>query len=123
MAQTDPERADLTFFEGRRKRSCSDSRIIALLQERMHALAEFRQLSGRPLASEQLAAEFALELFDGAREGGLRDVALLGGTREVPRPRDCQEIPNLMHFHQCASGCTRTLLLPRSMPRTVSLAQ
>jgi hypothetical protein len=75
----------------------------------MHALAEFGQLCGRTLAAEQITAEFAFEMFDRARERRLRDIALLGGAREVPRPRDCEEIPNLMHFHCYASGPLQAL--------------
>ena len=65
----------------------------------MHALAEFGQLRRRPLASEQVAAELVLELLDGARQRGLRDVAFLGGAREIQQPRDREEVSDLMHLH------------------------
>ncbi len=56
-----------------------------------------------PLAPEQIAAELALELADGAGEGGLGDVALLGGAREIERSRHGEEVADLMHFHgRCA---------------------
>jgi hypothetical protein len=40
------------------------------------------------LAPEELPAEFVLEQLDGARERWLRDVALLGGAREIERARE-----------------------------------
>ena len=48
------------------------------------------------LASEQLSAELVLQLLDGAREGRLRDVAALGGAREVQSLGDGDEIVDLV---------------------------
>ncbi len=69
----------------------------------MHALAEFGQLRGGPFAPEQVAAEFGLELLDRPRQRRLGDVALVGGAREIQRPRDGEEVPYLMHFHDRAA--------------------
>ena len=73
--------------------------VVALLEQRIHPLAERRQHGARPLAAEQIAAQLAFQQLDGARQRRLRDVALLGGAREVQRPGDSQEIPDLVHFH------------------------
>ena len=77
--------------------------VVALLQQRQHALTKLGELGLRPLAPEQIAAELALELADGAGERGLGDVALLGGAREIERARHREEVADLMHFHgRCA---------------------
>src|SRR5207244_364308 len=74
--------------------------------QRQHALAEFGELCGGPLAPEQVAAQFAFELLDGARQRWLGDVAFIGGPREVQRSGDGQEVTNLMHFHKFAPSET-----------------
>ena len=68
-------------------------------QDRQHALAEFGEDRLRPLAPEQLAAKLALKLFDRARERGLRDAALFRRAGEIERPRDGQEVSDLIHLH------------------------
>ena len=65
----------------------------------MHALAEFGQLRGGALAAKQVAAEFGFQLLDGPRQRRLRDVALVGGAREVEYTRNRKEVANLMHLH------------------------
>jgi hypothetical protein len=50
-------------------------------------------------------AELLLQLFDGARERGLRNIALLGGTGEIEQSRRCKEVPNLVHLHRCLPFC------------------
>jgi hypothetical protein len=70
-----------------------------LLEQRVHALAEFGQLRRGALAAEQVAAELRLELLDRARQRGLGHVAVVSGAREVQQPSDGKEIPDLMHFH------------------------
>ena len=65
----------------------------------MHALAEFGQLRGGALTAKQVAAEFCFQLLDGPRQRRLRDVALVGGAREIEYPRDREEVANLMHLH------------------------
>ena len=71
----------------------------------MHALAEFGQLRGGTLAAKQVAAEFGFELLDGPRQRRLRDVALVGGAREVEYSCDREEVAYLMHLHGRASVC------------------
>ena len=71
----------------------------------MHALAELGQLRGGALAAKQIAAEFGLQLLDGPRQRRLRDVALVGGAREVEYTRDRKEVANLMHLHDRAPVC------------------
>ena len=68
----------------------------------MHALAELGQLH-RPLATKQIAAEFGLELLDGARQRRLRHVAVIGRAREIQRARYREEISHLVHFHDRAA--------------------
>ena len=70
-----------------------------MLQQRQHALAKLGELGLRPLAPEQIAAKLAFELADGAGEGGLGDVALFGGAREIERTSHREEVADLVHFH------------------------
>src|SRR5207247_7572372 len=85
--QREPKRADLPLLDGGGKRAGADGAVVALLEQRQHALAKLGQLGLRPLAPEQVAAELAFELSDGASEGGLGDIAFLGSAREIERPR------------------------------------
>ena len=101
--QRQPQRADLALLDGRSERAGAERALIALLQQRQHALAELGELGLRALAAEQIAAELALELADGARERRLGNVAFLGGAREIESPRHREEVADLMHFHgRCA---------------------
>jgi hypothetical protein len=93
VGQRNSERADLAALECRCQRACADGRLIALLEQRVHALAELGQLCGRPLAPEQV------KLLDRACQRRLRHVTLVGGAREIQRPCHRQEVPHLMHFH------------------------
>jgi len=77
MGKSNPERANFTALERRRELPRSCRGIVALLEQRMHALTELGQLRGRPLAPEQIAAQFGLELLDRPRERGLSHVALV----------------------------------------------
>jgi hypothetical protein len=52
------------------------------------------------LAMKKRTAQLMLELLDGAGKRWLADVALLGGTREIQRSRQGNEIANLLHFHR-----------------------
>ena len=103
VGERDPKRADFAALERRRQHARAAGGVVALLQQRMHAQAEFGQLRGRPLAAEQVAAKFGLELLDRPRQRRLGDVALVGGAREIQRPRDGEEISDLMHFHDRAA--------------------
>ena len=69
----------------------------------MHALPEFGELRSWALAPEQVAAQFRFELFDGAGQRRLSNVALIGRTREIQRSGDRGEIADLMYFHEFAS--------------------
>jgi hypothetical protein len=53
----------------------------------------------RALAVEQRTAELALEKLDRPRQRWLRDVAALGGAREVQFLGDGEEVANLVHLH------------------------
>jgi hypothetical protein len=48
---------------------------------------------------KQRSAELVLELLDCAGEGGLADVALFRGAREIELPREGDEVADLLHFH------------------------
>jgi hypothetical protein len=65
----------------------------------MHAAPKLGHLRGWPLTPEQVAAEFSFQLLDRPRQRRLGYVALVGGAREIQRPRDGKEVSNLMHFH------------------------
>ena len=99
MGQRNPQRTDFAALEGRGKFTRASRCLITLLEQRMHALAELGQLCGGPLAAKQVATEFGLQLFDGPRQRGLRDIALVGGAREVEHTRNREEVANLMHLH------------------------
>ena len=79
--------------------TCADGAVEALLEQGQHALAEFGQLGFRPFAAEEVAAELAFQLPDGARERGLGHVTFLGCAREIQYPGNGQEVADLMHFH------------------------
>ena len=99
------ERADFAALEGRGQFARAVRGLIALPQQWMHALAEFGQLRSWTLAAKEVAAEFRFELLDRPRQRRLRDVALVGGAREVEHARDREEVANLMHPHGRASVC------------------
>jgi hypothetical protein len=63
-------------------------------------LAEFAQMCVGALAMKQLPAQLLFQHFDGTGQGGLRDIAPLGGAREIQQVRDRKKIANLMHFHR-----------------------
>src|SRR5262245_1777561 len=79
----------------------------------MHPLAKLGEHDTRPLAIEELVAELAFKRLDRAGEGGLRDVAFFGGTREVARPDHRQEISHLVHFHDLLHQLGRGLFAAR----------
>ncbi len=97
--QGELERSDLATLDGGRQGARAERTLVALLQERMHALPKLRQLSLRAFAAKQVAAELVLELLDGAGERRLRHVALFGGLGEIELADGRQEISDLMHFH------------------------
>ena len=101
----DPQRADLAALEGRGEGARACGGFIALLEQRLHAQAELGELRRRALAPEQVAAEFGLQLLDGAGQRRLGDVAFFRGAREVERTADRQEVADLVHFHEvCPFG-------------------
>jgi|ERR1700760_2297103 hypothetical protein len=73
---------------------------MALPQQRQHAVAKLGDLRMRAFTPEQVAAQLFLELPNGARQGGLGNIAFLGGAREIERAGDRQEISDLVHFHR-----------------------
>jgi hypothetical protein len=99
----EPQRSQLAASDGRCQRSGADRAVVALPQQRQHALAELRELRLRPLPAEQIATELALELLDRARQRRLRNVALFRGLGEIQLGSGRQKISNLMHFHRRCS--------------------
>jgi hypothetical protein len=83
--------------------------ISPLLNEeassRAPVAAEFGQLRGGALAAKQVTAKLGFQLLDRPRQRGLRDVALVGGAREVQHARNREKIANLMHLHGRAPVC------------------
>ena len=73
--------------------------VVALLQQREHPLAKWREHRAWPLAPEKVATQFAFQKLDRARQRRLCYVAFFRRAGEIQRPRDCQEISNLVHFH------------------------
>jgi hypothetical protein len=98
MGERDPQCAHLAALEGRGERARADGGLVALLQQGVHALTELGQ-SGRTLAPEQVTAKLGLQLLDCPRQRRLCHIAFIRSTREIERPRDREEISNLMHFH------------------------
>jgi hypothetical protein len=101
MSEGDPQRANLATLEGGGKRPRTGRGLIALLEQRVDALAQLGELRG-PFAPKQVAAQLGLELLDRTRQRRLRHVALGGGAGEIERPRHREKIPDLMHFHDQA---------------------
>ena len=71
-------------------------------------------------AVEQRTAELVLELLDRAGQSRLADVALLGGAREIQRPRERDEVADLLHFHGSVPSAARRLITrsQRNSPAT-----
>jgi hypothetical protein len=102
----EPQRPHLATLDGGGEGASRDGAVVALPEQRQHAVAKLGQLGLRPLASEQVAAQLALELLDCAGQRGLRHVAFVGCLGEIQLPDGGQEISNLMHLH---SGNLSTL--------------
>jgi len=64
----------------------------------------FRGCLEAALAMKQRAAQFLFQELDGARERGLRNVALFRGAREIEFLGHGEEITNLVHFHGDPQG-------------------
>lgn len=88
----------------------------ALAEGRQHAPPEIGQLGQRPLAPEQVAAEFGFEVLHRAGQRRLADVAFLGRPGEVARARHRQEIPDLVHLHACVLSLQPSPLSPAAIP-------
>src|SRR6516165_6513276 len=97
--QRELERTNFATLYGGSKRSGPKRALVALLEQRMHALAELGQLSLRTLAPKQIATELVLELLDGTGERRLCHIALLRSLGEIQLTDRRQEISDLMHFH------------------------
>jgi hypothetical protein len=71
---------------------------------RLHSPPELGERDLPAFAMKQRTAELRLELLDRGGEGGLRNTASLGGSREAQRLCGCKEIPHLVHFHERLRG-------------------
>ena len=91
-----------------KSRASADGSLVALFEQGEHALAELGQ-SCRTFAPEQIAAKLGLQLLDCPGQRWLRHITFVGSAREVERPRDREEIPDLMHFHGKISPVQRTV--------------
>jgi hypothetical protein len=76
---------------------------VGLREERLHPLAEGREMGVGAAAVKQRAAELGLQQLDGARERGLGDGTTVGRTREVQLLAERKKIADLMQFHGGAS--------------------
>src|SRR5262249_62104828 len=81
LRQSKTKRSDLSALDGRGERAGADRAVVALLEQGQHTLAELGQLRLRPLAAEQIAAELAVKLSDGA---GKRRLAHMTFPRTPP---------------------------------------
>ena len=77
--------------------------LVDLLEIGLHHAPELGEMRVRPLAVEQRPAELALEKLDRPRQRRLRDVAALGGAREVQFLGDGEEVADLVHLHRLRS--------------------
>jgi hypothetical protein len=93
------ECADLAVIDHGSERAGALGVVVALLQQWKHPLAERGEHGARPLAAEKIATQFAFQKLDRARQRRLGHVALFRRAGEIQRPRDCQEISDLVHFH------------------------
>src|SRR5262249_35611960 len=93
------ERANLSVIYHRGECTRALGAIVALLEQRKHSLAERREHGTRPLAPKKVAAQFALQKFDGTSQRRLGNVTFFCRAGEVQTPRNSQEIPNLVHLH------------------------
>src|SRR5262245_11576500 len=94
-----PQRAQLAALDGGGQRARAERALVALLEQRIHALAELGQLGMRPFAAEQIAAELLFKLLDGTGQRRLRHVARLCSLGEIALADRRQEVPDLVHFH------------------------
>src|SRR5215472_5761171 len=115
------QRSDLAVVDHGRQCTRALRAVVALLEQREHALTQRGKQGVRPLAPKQVAAQFTFQELDGSGQRRLRNVAFLRGTREVERSRDRQEIPDLVHFHGLASG-SRQPAIERSSLRGIPRA-
>ena len=74
-------------------------RVPGLLQHGQHRAAELAELGQAAFPEQQLAAELLLQSLDGLGQRGLGDVAGLGGTREVQRSCQSEEVADLGQVH------------------------
>src|SRR5262249_39811240 len=98
------------------------------LQHWKHFLSELSELGKLTLTIDQLATKLLLQLLYALSQGGLRDVALLGGTREVEGVGERQEVADLVKLHVIpisipmpslappASTCDHRRLVESSLP-------
>jgi hypothetical protein len=91
-------------------RLCARARGVGLgldgLDVGQHHAPQFGKVGLIALAIEKPTAKLGFERLDGAREGGLGDVANLGSAGEVQLPSQRQEVPDLLHFHGASPPTT-----------------
>ena len=73
--------------------------VVDLLDVAVDEAAERRQLILAGLALEERAAEFLLQMLDGARQRRLGDIAVRSGARKVAGARNRQEVSELVQLH------------------------
>jgi hypothetical protein len=74
-------------------------RLLHRLQIGEHHPAQLGEMGVSALAVEERSAQLVLQLLDRTRQRRLAYVALLGGSGEVQRPRQGDEIADLLHLH------------------------
>jgi hypothetical protein len=73
---------------------------LRLLEIGPHRLSQLAEMRPGPLPVKQKTAELLLQQLDGARQGRLRHVALLGRAGEVELLAEDEEVSDLVHFHR-----------------------
>jgi hypothetical protein len=73
---------------------------VDLLEVGQHHPAQFGEMGVPPLPTKQGPAEFVLQLLDGAGQRRLADIRLLCRPREIQRPRQREEVADLLHLHR-----------------------
>ena len=71
---------------------------------------DLREANGTPETVEAAGAEFVLEFAYLLREGGLRDVRLLGAAAKAAGIGHGAEVPELVKFHRASPGNQRSVI-------------
>src|SRR3954452_11648000 len=85
-------------------------RLHSIVAGAAASAGQAREVAPPAVRAEKDRSQFRFKLLDRSRQRGLGDVAFVRGTGEVQQPRNSEQIPDLMHFHDRAalSGSAQT---------------